>query len=89
MKSGKADKFNSAGLKFEAVQDTEMLPNTYTDAGTRDFTNKRKQVLNDIFQDREVEAFTIKPRTAEEIVINNEPDTDEDPSLNQPVGPQQ
>jgi hypothetical protein len=42
MKSGKADKFNSAGLKFEAVQDTEMLPNTYTDAGTRDFTNKRK-----------------------------------------------
>jgi hypothetical protein len=42
MKSGKADKFNSAGLKFEAIQDTEMLPNTYTDAGTRDFTNKRK-----------------------------------------------
>ena len=89
MKSGKTDKFNQAGLKFEAVQDTEMLPNTYTDAGTRDFTNKRKQVLNDIFQDREVEAFTIKPRTAEEVIINNEPDTDEDPSLNQPPVTQQ
>jgi hypothetical protein len=51
------------------VQDSEMLPNTYTDEGTRQFTKQRKDVFDGIFGDEEVTAFDIKPRTAEPVVM--------------------
>jgi hypothetical protein len=34
-----------------------MLPNTFTDAGTREFARKRKDVLDSIFDTRATKAF--------------------------------
>jgi hypothetical protein len=52
------------------VQDSEMIPNTYTDEGTKEFTNKRKQILNNIYKDREVIPFEIKERSKERLELN-------------------
>ena len=68
------NKVNRVGLSFKTVQDSEMLPNTYTDEGTRQFTRQRKDVFDGIFGDEEVTAFDIKPRTAEPVVmVSNQP----------------
>ena len=77
-------KFNENGISFKAVQDQEMLPNTFTDEGTKEFTRKRKEVLDGIFADREVTPFNIKPRSTEEVVLAADVDRDEDSSLEDP-----
>ena len=61
-----------------------MLPNTFTDEGTKEFTRKRKEVLDSIFADREVTPFNIKPRSTEEVVWAADVDRDEDSSLEDP-----
>jgi hypothetical protein len=49
-----------------------MLPNTFTDEGTRDFSNKRKKIFDDRYKDTEATPFEIKPRTREEIIISRD-----------------
>jgi hypothetical protein len=40
-------------------QDSEILPNTYTEEGTIKYTENRKSVLTSIFGNKESEPFTI------------------------------
>ena len=70
VKNGTSSRHNATGLSFKQVVDSEMLPNTFTDAGTREFSRKRKDVLDRIFGNRATEAFQIKPRTREAVVLN-------------------
>ena len=87
------DKYNNKGLSFKSVQDEQMLPNTFTDEGTRDFSRKRKDVFDAIFGNEEVTAFDIKPRTPNEVILNppsqspsnDDSDLDTDTSNDQPA----
>jgi hypothetical protein len=49
-----------------------MIPNTFTDEGTRDFSSKRKKIFDDRYGAREATPFEIKPRTREEIIISRD-----------------
>ena len=62
--------YNNAGIELKTVKDSDMIPNTFTDAGTRDFANKRKIVFDDIFGSEAVTPFQIKPRTPEEVSMD-------------------
>ena len=64
------DKYNTAGVKFNSTKASEVSPDTYQEAGTKNFTNKRKATLDYVFQNKEVSAFDIKPRTRKEIPLN-------------------
>lgn len=83
VKSGQAvgpnskDKYNREGLLFRTVKDSEMVPNTFTDIGTREFARKRKEVFDRIYGTREIQPFDIIPRNTESISII--------PSTNTPV----
>lgn len=65
------------GISFKTVQDTEMLPNTFTDEGTRIFSKNRKDTLDSIFGSEEVTPFTIKERTRVPITLNPASEIDE------------
>lgn len=79
--SGSNSKYNQEGINFNSVQDTEMLPNTFTDAGTREFTKKRKAVLDGIYGNAGVVTFDVKPRTTEKVTLNPPQNNAGDPSL--------
>jgi glucosamine 6-phosphate synthetase-like amidotransferase/phosphosugar isomerase protein len=64
------DKYNQAGLKFTSVVDTEMIPNTYTEEGVKEFTTKRKNVLDAIYGQSEVTPFEIKPRSTQHVPLD-------------------
>ena len=49
-----------------------MLPNTFTDAGTREFSRKRKTIFDQIYQDSELTSIEFKPR--KQTVISLTPD---------------
>jgi hypothetical protein len=49
-----------------------MLPDTYSDEGTKNYTNNRINTLNYIFGDEEVTPFDIKPR---KLITSNTPPT--------------
>lgn len=66
---GKLDKYNQNGIFFKSVKDEEMLPNTFTDEGTRAFSKRRKNILDKIFADTPTIPFTIIPRTPKNISI--------------------
>ena len=66
------DKYNKAGITIKVIQDSEMIPNTFTDEGTRDFSNKRKKIFDDRYGTREATPFEIKPRTRENITISRD-----------------
>ena len=78
---GAKDKYNKVGILFKGTRDSEVLPNTYTDAGTREFSKRRKAIFDDIYQDTEVTPFEIKPRTKERITITRTPHQDESPEI--------
>ena len=65
----KVDKYNKNGILFKTVTDTEMLPNTFTDEGTRVFSKRRKSILDNIFKDEPITPFTIIPRTTKNTSI--------------------
>lgn len=77
--------YNTEGIRFDTIQDFEMLPNTFTDAGTREFTNKRKQTLNNIFKDKTITPFEIKERTRERVEMNRDSENKTDPVIDTPV----
>ena len=79
--SGSNSKYNQKGINFNSVQDTEMLPNTFTDTGTREFTKKRKAILDGIYGNAGVVAFDVKPRTTEKVTLNPPQNNAGDPSL--------
>lgn len=79
--SGSNSKYNQTGINFTSIQDTEMLPNTFTDAGTREFTKKRKAILDGIYGNAGVIAFDVKPRTTEKVTLNPPQNNAGDPSL--------
>ena len=64
------NKFNTKGLQFESVKDTEMLPDTYTDDGTRNFTRQRKRSLDKKYQGMSVTPFDVKERTRQVVPLN-------------------
>lgn len=64
------DKYNKAGVSFSSTQDQEMLPNTYSEAGTKDFTKKRKNTLDSIYGSQDAVAFDIKTRTKQVVPLN-------------------
>ena len=66
------DKYNKAGITIKVIQDSEMILNTFTDEGTRDFSNKRKKIFDDRYGTRETIPFEIKPRTRENIIISRD-----------------
>jgi hypothetical protein len=68
--SGRIDKFNTIGLKFKSVKDPELLADTYTDEGTRTFTQQRKRSLDKKYQGKEVTPFDIKHRTRQAVPLN-------------------
>lgn len=68
--SNMPSKFNEKGLAFTSVQDSEMLPDTYTDEGTRNFTKQRKRALDKKYSGQQVTPFDIKPRTREGVIID-------------------
>ena len=61
---------SDTGISFMTKRDTEMLPNTYTDEGTRIFSRNRRSVLDNIFGDEAVVPFSIKERTREAVTLN-------------------
>lgn len=61
---GKGNAKYTRGVMFKRVQDSEMIPNTYTEEGTRLFSAKRKAILDRIFKDEVVTPFNITPRIA-------------------------
>jgi hypothetical protein len=67
--SRRTDKFNRIGLKFTSVKDPELLADTYTDEGTRTFTQQRKRSLDKKYQGQEVTPFDIKARTRQAVPI--------------------
>lgn len=69
----KVDKYNKNGILFKTVVDTEMLPNTFTDEGTRVFSKRRKAILDNIFKDEPITPFTIIPRTPKDVSIVPDP----------------
>lgn len=75
----------SKKLKFKNVQDSEMLPNTYTDEGTRVFAAKRKKVFDEYFKTESVTPFNIIPRTAEALPTSPTTSTTETPSIEDPL----
>lgn len=84
------NKYNEAGIKFTSVVDTEMLPNTYTEAGTKQFTKRRKSILDTIFGQTEVTPFEIKERSKQNIpldVIKPKKDPIDPPKKPDPVIP--
>lgn len=78
--NGGGDAHNKVGINIVSVQDKQMLPNTYTDEGTRAFSRNVKGIYDSIYGDRAVTPFTIKPRTRVATTINA-PVLDSDPSL--------
>ena len=63
-------KYNQAGIKFASVVDTEMLPDTYTAAGTKEFTKRRKNILDSIYGTSEVTPFEIKERSKQNVPLD-------------------
>ena len=77
------DKYNRAGLLLTSTKDAEVKPNAFTDAGTRDFSKRRKEIFDKIFTD-EPTPFNIKPRTLDPVDINRGTRTDPSPELGNP-----
>ena len=75
------DKYNKEGLFLTSVKDSEAKPNTFTDAGTREFSKRRKDVLDKIFGNAEIVPFEIKPRTLEKIDLERDTRTDPSPEI--------
>lgn len=77
---------SNTGLSFITKVDTEMLPNTFTDEGTRAFSKNRKATFDTIFGDEEIKPFEIKPRTASAVAVTPRAETDEPSSIsNEPT----
>ena len=83
MKKNLGDKHNKTGISFKTVQDTEMLPNTFTDEGTREFSRKRKATLDSIFGNEDIIPFDIKARTIEEVQLT--PQNSNQPTVTPPT----
>ena len=79
---------STTGISFKTKQDSEMLPNTYTDEGTRTFSRNRRAVLDSIFGDEEVTPFEIKARTKEAVVLSPTAELDEPSTLDPPPPPE-
>jgi hypothetical protein len=47
-----------------------MLPDTYTDDGTRNFTRQRKRSLDKKYQGMSVTPFDVKERTRQAVPLN-------------------
>lgn len=78
------DKYNKEGLFLTTVKDSEAKPNTFTDAGTREFSKRRKGILDRIFENVELVPFEIKPRTLEKIDLERGTRTDPSPEIGTP-----
>lgn len=81
---GKGGYGSDTGISFKTKQDSEMLPNTYTDEGTRIFSKNRRAVLDKIFGDEEVTPFEIKARTKESVILSPTAELDEPSTLEAP-----
>lgn len=79
---------STTGISFKTKQDSEMLPNTYTDEGTRIFSRNRRAVLDSIFGDEEVTPFEIKARTREAVVLSPTAELDEPSTLEPSATPE-
>lgn len=64
------NKYNKRGILIKSIKDDKMLPNTFTDAGTREYSRKRKDILDAIFGDQEVTPFDIKDVQTSEVNID-------------------
>ena len=84
VKKNFTDKYNKEGLLLTTVKDSEAKPNTFTDAGTREFSKRRKDILDRIFENAELVPFEIKPRTLEKIDLERGTRTDPSPEIGTP-----
>lgn len=71
-------------LSFKPRVEEEMVPNTYTDEGTRAFSRNRKAIFDNIFEGVEATPFTIKERTRELASVQPAAEVDEDASMPSP-----
>ena len=90
---GSSNPYDKTGIQFNTVQDSEMLPNTFTDEGTRLFSRNYRTSLDRIFGNTEVTPFEIKERTRESVRTNpiseiDRPVAIDDPVIETPVEPE-
>ena len=76
-------------LSFKTKVEEEMIPNTFTDEGTRAFARNRKEVFDSIYGDTEATPFVIKERTREIVAMNPVSEVDEDSTFTPTPEPQQ
>ena len=84
-KIGLKGKYDKSGIQFRSVKDPEMLPNTFTDEGTRMFSRNYRSSLDNIFGNMEVTPFEIKERTREAVVVNPVSEIDSSVTLDDPT----
>ena len=74
------DKYNASGILIKGQKDSKVQPNTYTEAGTREFSKRRKEVFDRIYENVEATPFEITPRTLRP-ETKHIPRTDESPEI--------
>lgn len=81
------DKFNKSSIKFESTLASEIKPDTYSEEGTKNFTKKRKDSLDEIYKNQEIIPFNIKEKLRKPDPLNiqtsNKPSSNQQSSQNQ------